>query len=338
MKFEKKVLGNIEKCYATCVGQVDGEMAFIGASEGPSEARAYVGQQELKLWDNPGGSMNIVPIPGRTNEFYGTQKFLPVFAAAECTLNHIVYKDGSWTVTEVQKFPYLHRFDLYEVEGQVYFIGASLCGGKEFVQDWSKPGSVYAGKLSEDLSQAFEPKKIYSGITKNHGFCRVDGAPMHYLITGVEGVFDFEVPKDPMAEDWKIVQMMNHEVSDIAVCDIDSDGVVEYATIEPFHGNKCLIYKEIQGELKVVKEYPIEFGHVIWGGPLAGEASFLLGYRKEAMELSRISMKDGEFTNDLIEGNVGPSQVSVAQDGEKTYILSANRQIDELAVYTVTKQ
>lgn len=337
MIFKKQVLGNIEKCYATCIGEVDGQVSFIGASEGPSEARAYVGSQELQLWNGPGGSMNILPVPGKANEFYGTQKFLPVFAAEECTLNYIVYKDGTWTVKEVQKFPYLHRFDLYEVKGDVYFMGATLCSGKEFVQDWSKPGAVYAGKLNRDLSQAFEPRQIYTGITKNHGFCRVEGASVHYLITGVEGVFDFEVPTDPMADDWKIQQLMSHEVSDIAVCDIDGDGIVEYATIEPFHGNRCVIYKDLDGELKAVKEYPIEFGHVIWGGQLAGEASFLLGYRKEAMELSRISMKKGEFNNELIEANVGPSQLSVYQDGEASYILSANRQIDELAVYRVTK-
>lgn len=337
MKFDKKLLGKIEKCYATCIGQVDGTMAFIGASEGPSEARAYVGSQELQLWDGPGGSMNIVPVPGRENEFYGTQKFLPVFAAEACTLNYIVYKDEVWTVTEVQKFPYLHRFDLYALNGDVFFMGASLCEGKEFVQDWSKPGSVYTGKLNADLSQAFEPRKIYSGITKNHGFCRVNGSPIHYLITGVEGVFDFEVPANPVTDEWQVTKLMDHEVSDIAVCDIDSDGVVEYATIEPFHGNKCVIYKELDGDLKAVKEYDVAFGHVIWGGPLAGEPSFLLGYRQEAMELLRISMEAGEFVNTLIEDNVGPSQVTVAHEGETSYILSANRQIDELAVYTVNK-
>lgn len=335
MKFEKKVLGTIEKCYATCVGEVEGQMACIGASEGPSEAWSYTEEGAVKMWDGPGGSMNIVPVPGKTNEFYGTQKFLPVFSAAECTLNHIVYADGQWTVTEVQGFPYLHRFDLYELDGQVYFMGASLCEGKEFVQDWSKPGSVYAGKLNADLDQAFDVRKIYSGITKNHGFCRVDGDILHYLITGVEGVFDFEVPADPMADDWKVVQMMSHEVSDIAVCDIDQDGKVEYATIEPFHGNKCVIYKDVDGELKAVKEYDVTFGHVIWGGPLAGQPSFLLGYRKEAMELSRISIEEGEFVNTLIEAEVGPSQVTVAQGDGESYILSANRQIDQLALYTV---
>lgn len=337
MNFDKKVLGEIEKCYATCIGEIDGDMAFIGASEGPSEARAYAGGKELKLWDGPGGSMNIVPVPGRSNEFYGTQQFLPVFSAAECTLNYIVYEDGAWTVTEVQKFPYLHRFDLYALGNKIYFMGASLCEGKEFIQDWSKPGSVYAGLLNEDLAQGFEPRKIYSGITKNHGFCRVDGGPMRYLITGVEGVFDFEVPENPLTDEWCVSKLMDYEVSDIAVCDIDGDGVVEYATIEPFHGNKCVIYKEVAGELTVVKEYPVTFGHVIWGGPLAGEQSFLLGYRKEAMVLSRIAMTNGEFVNTIIDENVGPSQVAVAQGVDESYILSANRQIDQLAVYTVTK-
>lgn len=137
MIIEKTVLAEVDKVYATCIGRLEGKEAWIGASEGEGPCVCAVDGKTLTLWDEPGGTMNIVPIPGRSGEFYGTQKFLPVFAADDCTLNHIKYENGSFCVTEVMKTPYLHRFDLFLQDGQVYFIGSTLCGKKEFTQDWS---------------------------------------------------------------------------------------------------------------------------------------------------------------------------------------------------------
>lgn len=336
MKIEKKVLAEVNKVYATCIGTRNGKTAWFGASEGAGECVCAQGDRIEKLWTEPGGTMNIVPIPGRDGEFYATQKFLPVFAAADCTLNYVRYENGDWIVSEVMKTPYLHRFDLFLQGGEVYFIGASLCGKKEFTQDWSSPGAVYAGKVKENPGEAFPLRKLYEGITKNHGFCREerDGV-LRYLITGTEGIFAFEVPPCPCSDDWKISRLLDGEVSDIAVCDIDGDGKAEYASIEPFHGNKAVIYKEEGGKLTPVKEYEIDFGHVIWGGTINGKPVFLLGYRRQEMELLMISY-DGGFKEELIDSGTGPSQISVLSGENESFVLSANRQINELALYKIS--
>jgi hypothetical protein len=338
MNIHKKVLGTLDKVYATCIGKVDDELAFIGASEGEGAGQAFIGENKTVMWDKPGGTMNVIPVPGRENEFYATQKFLPVFAAADCTLNHVKYHDGQWQVTEIMKFPYLHRFDLFEKNGALYFFGATLCEAKEFQQDWSKPGSVYIGKLGADLTKKFTVKRLYTGITKNHGLCYAnwDGKGI-YLVTGVEGVFSLVIPEKPAQDEWQINKIMEHEVSDIAACDIDHDGSLELATLEPFHGNKCIIYKNIGEKFQPIKEFPIDFGHVIWGGEIAGSPTFLLGYRSAKMELSAIYQDGNELKERVIDQNVGPSQISVCHQDGKDYILSANRQINELAVYEITK-
>lgn len=336
MNIEKTVLAEVDKVYATCIGRLDGKSAWIGASEGAGSCICALDDRTDTLWNGPGGTMNIVPVPGRSGEFYGTQKFLPVFDAEECSLNYIKYENGRWTVSEVMKTPYLHRFDLFLQGGQVYFIGASLCGKKEFTQDWSSPGAVYTGMIKEDPREAFTLVKLYEGITKNHGFCR-DERPgcFRYLITGTEGVFGFEVPDDPCRDNWKIYQLFDKEVSDIAVCDIDGDGIMEYASIEPFHGNKAVIYKEADSRLVPVKEYEIDFGHVIWGGMVNQRPVFILGYRRQEMKLLMIYY-DGDFKEEVIDSETGPSQISVLSGEKESFLLSANRQINELALYKIS--
>ncbi|SFL97796.1 hypothetical protein [Pelosinus propionicus] len=339
MKIKKDILCQIDKVYATCISEHNEELILIGASEGEGESRAFIGDKNTVMWEKPGGTMNVVPVPGKENEFFATLKFLPVFAAQDCTLNYVRLKDGNWQVTEIMKFPYLHRFDLFEKNGRIYLVGATLCELKEFQQDWSKPGAVFVGELESDLTLPINIKTIYKGITKNHGLCRVKN--WHegdaYLVTGVEGVFSLRIPENPFTDKWEINRLMDNEVSDIAAVDIDNDGVLELATIEPFHGNKCVIYKKEEHGYKPIKDYDIEFGHVIWGGDVAGMPVFLLGYRKEKMELLAIGKDGNDFKTTLIDQNVGPSQISVLNKDQKTYILSANRQIDELALYTVSK-
>ncbi len=67
---------------------------------------------------------------------------------------------------------------------------------------------------------------------------------------------------------------MDWPISDIAAIDIDGDGELEYATIEPFHGSYFRVYKLIDGASRQVYEHPevSEFYHVVVGTTLAGQA------------------------------------------------------------------
>ena len=64
MKIKKTVLTHIEKLYAPCIGEHAGKPVYIGCTEGPGAAEAVIDGQLSRLWDGPGGTMNIVPVPG----------------------------------------------------------------------------------------------------------------------------------------------------------------------------------------------------------------------------------------------------------------------------------
>lgn len=328
MSIEKKVLKNIDKIYATCLSGDN----IMGASEGFGGAFYFKENTQQPLWENEGGTMNIVPFPCRDNCFFATKNFLPVFDAKDCTLNLIEKIEDEWHTTEIMKFPYLHRFDLFEKAGEIYFFGATLCTDKKHQQDWTSPGSVYFGKLSKDLKSPIKVKKIFDGITKNHGLWKEHDA---YFVSGVEGIFKFTIPNDPQNESFSHERIFENEVSDLAFCDIDGDGAKELATIEGFHGDKFTIYKNHDGKFENVFNMDISFGHVLWGGQLLNENTFLLGYRKEEMKLLKITYDSGNFKVETIDINCGPSQISVKNYPDKAVILSANRQVNELCLYTL---
>lgn len=340
MKIKKIVIDKIEKIYSTCIGYNNEELTFIGSSEGPFQSRAFNKGNMSELWSNIGGTMNVIQIPLLKNKYLATRKFLPVFAASECELNLVTCDKEKWNVNVIMKFPYLHRFDLFIKNGEVYLIGATLCESKDFQKDWSKPGSVFVGKIDiNDLTKPIDLKEIYKGITKNHGMWHSENFVFGdtYLIGGSEGAFAFVIPENPMVDEWKIKKLLETEVSDMATVDIDGDGQLELATIEGFHGNDCNIYKFIDGKYKKINTFNMEFGHVIWGGEVAGENMFLLGARRGDMNFYAIRNQNGKFVYEIIDKNVGPSQISVKTVDNITYILSANRQINELAIYNITK-
>lgn len=340
MKIKKNTLGQLERVYATAIMKIDSAYNYLIATEGQGPCLRFNEHFEPEtVWDLPGGTMNIIPVPGHDKEFIATQQFFPTFDAKESRIVHAKLQDNdTWDITPIMTIPYLHRFDILDISGEHYFIGASLCEGKAFKDDWTKPGKVYVGRLSEDLTQPFDLKPVLEGITKNHGFCHTYwNNKKTIMVTGSEGVFAIYVPEKGHM-DWQVEQLLSHEVSDVAVCDIDGDGEPELATIEAFHGDKGIIYKKIDGMLKPIFEYPFEFGHVIWGGQILGEPAFIIGGRKGTMELMCFKMDaSGKIKGTLIDNTGGPSNIAVVNMGEQDVILAANRQVGEMAVYTLTK-
>lgn len=341
MNIKKINLGELERVYATTIMELHERMNFIVASEGPGSCLAFdvKTHEQSTVWDTPGGTMNIVPIPGKKNEFIASQKFLPTFNAQDAIIVHAVYnEDRCWEINPIMKTPYLHRFDLFEYENELYFIGASLCEAKEFRDDWSSPGKVVIGKLPEKLDRPFQVDPVIERITKNHGFCSAEfmGKKV-FLITGHEGLFVLNREKDKGGH-WVVDKIFDFEISDVAVCDIDSDGVEEIITIEPFHGDKGKIYKLKEGKWIPVYTHSCEFGHVVWGGKLRNVPSFIIGERKGNMKLVCLQYDDKEkaFQEILIDNTGGPSNIAVRNGSDRDLILAANRQVGEIAVYEIT--
>ena len=99
-----------------------------------------------------------------------------------------------------------------------------------------------------------------------------------------------------------------------------------------------------QGDVIITSVYTYEkdaeFAHGIWGGEINGVNGVLIGHRKGERNLLFFRCTDAEkliFTADLLDSDVGPANVLHYTNNGEDYILSANREIDEIALYKVEK-
>lgn len=342
MKIEKKFLTDLYRCYATSSVIINGKEEILAATEGEGPCFMYDSETFEKsiVWDNPGGTMSIVPIPRREGEFLAIQNFFPTFQAENSQIVWGKYVDGRWEIKTLFKMPYLHRFDILDVEGKLYFIGAILCNSKESKDDWSDPGKICVSEVPNDLSKPFKFKIIKEGLTKNHGYCRAKHEEkMVSFITSQEGVFRVTPPYGK--DEWKVEKIIDRPTSDVAIVDIDEDGENEIVTIEEFHGKHFRINKKYENEYKIVYEYEkkMDFGHVVWGGLLRNVPTIIGGYRREDKELFYIQCTDKKslkFNTQVIDSGIGPSNVHVINEKNRDIIVSANREVGQAVLYIVT--
>ena len=285
--------------------------------------------------------MSIVPIPGANGEFLAVQKFFRMFDWEEAKVVHVrPLAGGGYEVTDILHLPYIHRFDLLTVGGRHYFIGCTLATTKATKDDWSNPGKIWVGEYTG--VGPLQVSVLKEGLTKNHGYSRlVQHGGMVGLVTCEEGAFEVAPPQAPGAE-WTVRQFMDWPISDISAIDIDGDGELEFATIEPFHGEYFRVYKKVDGVFKKIFEHPetTEFYHVVVGAMLAGEPVFIGGCRRGKQQLFYVRAKHKaplELEAVVIEEGVGPSNIYVLHEKGRDILVSANREKAEAALYFVTE-
>lgn len=343
MKIEKRTLASLANCYATNSFDIGGQRHILFASEGKGACLAWKGPDYAEshvVWDGPGGTMSIVPIPGTDGEFLAVQKFYRFWDWEEAKVVH-VRPDGAggYAVTDILHLPYVHRFDLLTVGDRHYFIACTLATTKRAIDDWSDPGKIWVGEYTG--VGPLQVRVLKDGISKNHGYSRLlrpDG--VCGLVTGEEGAFEV-TPPGVGGDDWQVKQFMDWPVSDIAALDIDGDGELEYATIESFHGCWFRIYKRVDGVLRKVFEHPevTEFYHVVVAARLAGVPVFIGGCRRGKQQLFYVRTDphdSSRFLIELIEAGVGPSNACVINEAQRDIIAVANRESDQAALYIVT--
>jgi hypothetical protein len=345
MKIEKIVLDHIERCYCSAVLEIDGEchLVLAGEAEG-GPCYAYSGPRfshREVVWEHGGGTMSLVQIPGGNNGFLAVQNFFPGFRSETAKIvRGRREKDGRWTVEDYLALPFIHRFDIFSVGGENWFLGCVLCASKKDREDWSDPGYVAVGRMPGDGSPMEPPTVILSGLTKNHGYCRGtwEGRPAGYVACE-EGVYAVIPPSAP-GSGWTTALLMDRPVSDMAFCDLDGDGREEMVTIEPFHGDTIQVYRLDGGVYSPVYRYPgkVEFAHALAGCALAGRPCVVCGVRRADAELSFLfwDREDRNYRVERIEAGVGPSNVAVVRQAGRDLILSANHTANEGAVYLIT--
>ena len=348
MQVKKKLLCELERCYAVSRIDIRGESTLLVATEGEGPCYAFTGpayDERRTVWSGPGGTMSMVEIPGRRGEFLAVQKFFKLFQWDEAVIVWVKPdEDGSFSFREILHMPYIHRFDLFESGGRIHFIGCTLAEAKERRDDWSRPGKIYTGELPADWDSPLEVSVLKDGLFRNHGYARSvwKDAGGHLreaaLVTADQGAFALLPPDGPGME-WTIEQFMDCQISDIAACDIDGDGELEYATIEPWHGEYFRIYKREGSGWKRIYEHPevSEFYHAVTGARLGGVPVFVGGCRRGSQHLFYVRSADAQDGLEAvtIDEGVGPSNVTVFSEAGVDVILSANREKGSAALYFV---
>lgn len=342
MNFEKIHLDEITRCYSASSIEVNGELKLILASEDPSSpCKAYTGAQfenQETIWDDRGGCMSVIPIPNKDGEFLAVNEFYLKVSPSLSKLVWGKHTANGWEIKEVQSLPFLHRFDIYEINGVNYVIAATIARSKEHKEDWSQPGQVYVAKLPDNPEEGLEFKQILDGCFRNHGYSK--GYDQNGNVVGYFGSDSGIIKITPPHTDneWKCETIMEGNISEIALVDIDNDGVEEIMTIEEFHGNSVQIYKLVDGAYTKVWTYEpeIDFAHSLVGCQLAGKNSFVVGIRRVNAELFVVQYNNGQYEVTVVEKNIGPANLAVVNRENDDLIISANHSANEAAVYKVT--
>ena len=343
MPIEKRFLASMNRCYAVAHIVVDGQARLLVATEGEGPCLAWSGpgyERSHVVWEGPGGTMSMVPIPGTNGEFLAVQKFFRMFQWEEAKIVHVRPAPGErYEVSDVLALPYIHRFDLLPCAGRLYFIGCTLAAHKETKDDWSHPGAIWVGEYAGP--GPLRVTVLKDGLTKNHGYSRLErDGRVYALVTCEQGAFEVAPPAAP-GEPWTVRQFMDWPISDIAALDVDGDGELEYATIEPFHGSHFRVYKRAGGAFTKVFEHAevSEFYHVVVGTTLQGRPAFIGGCRRGRQQLFCVRAARTtplELQAEVIDEAVGPSNVHVLHEAQRDLLLSANREKAEAALYVVT--
>lgn len=347
MRFIKKKLYDIEKCYSIAPLRYNGSDHLLIAAEkkGPCIMFSPDGVMEETIWDGTGGTMSMVQVPESNGQFLATQKFYSPNDSSEAEIVLAVPRGKNlWETKALVRLPFVHRFDVITKNGVNYLIACTIKSSHSFKDDWSSPGKVYAGILPKDLTGVDEYSLrldvIYEGLFKNHGYYRSETKNEVCAVIGTEsGVFK-AVPPDSEEDSWHVEKILDAEVSDMIFVDFDGDGVDELLTISPFHGDEVNIYKLDGGEYKNIYTHPdkLEFLHGIWGGYIYGVPCAAVGHRKGKQQIMVFTCPDtdnNKFEAKIIDENAGSANLHHYVYGGREFIVSTNREHDEVALYEI---
>lgn len=341
MKFIKHQLAALPCCYATTELSIDGRTHYLFATDdtGPCYCfDAETGERET-VWEQPGGTMSLVPLPGLSGAFLASRKFLPGFTALEAEIVLARRAENGWKVEHWMDLPYVHRFDILERNGRRYFLGCILSSTDKPYADWDCPGYLVAAPMDATFAPPQELERIAEGMHRNHGYWKFQKDGHDCALTACdEGIFTATPPEVP-GKSWQVERILDVPASDAVFCDIDGDGVDEMAVISPFHGTDFLVYKKGGNGYQEIYRHPekMDFLHAIWGGELAGEPVFVGGFRALEQSLFLLHWRDEAMRAETIEIQGGPSNVAVVRSPQGDRLLVANREAAQAAVFDVTE-
>lgn len=345
MKISKRVISDLQLCYCVAPVTYRGEEHFVVASEKEYPCLLFDrhGKFAEKIWDAPGGTMSIVQVPETDGAFLATHEFYSPNNSNSAKIVLCRPTSDGWKVTTLAQLPCVHRFDILQRGDTRYLLACTIKERHEYKEDWRFPGAVYACKLPDDLLEKDETYRlplqmIKSGMNKNHGYSRsVYNSTMCGIVSSDEGVFRF-IPPENDGGPWQIRQLLSEPASDALLIDFDGDGEDEIIVLSPFHGDTVSIYKRAGEKYGKIFEYEnkLEFVHAVCAGRLNGRNIAFVGHRRGGRDLLAVSCVDGEYKVEPVDHDVGSANVLFSEVDGSAVLLSANREINEVAYYTIT--
>lgn len=351
MKVEKKVISHLNKCYAMSELTYNGRHCFLVAAEkhDPCYLFAEDGALLETVWEEPGGVMTMTPVPGGNGAFLATHKFYSPNDSKEAKIVIATPQgEGKWEIRTLVEAPFVHRFGILSRNGVNYLIVCCLKSGHEYKNDWRFPGACYGAVLPDDLPSYNEGHQLELTVLKdkmlrNHGYslCPQDGYDTA-IVGCEEGTFQFIPPAAPGGA-WEIRQLCAVPSSDSVLLDFDGDGKPELGCISPFHGASLTIYHlDEDGNYVPQWKYPApeadtDMIHATWAGELLGKPTWCVGWRKGTKDTIAITWDGKTYATEYIDRDTGCANLMhfVNAQGQDV-LVGTNREIDEVAMYTVT--
>ena len=334
--YKKKKILDIEAVYTANAFQNEAGHYIGAGSETRDEVYLYdLARSECSpIPRQPGGMMSFVPIPGKRDLFVSVMGLFPPFIGKEAGVYLHSRMETNWESGMALALPFAHRCETLKAGDRDYLIVSTVSKEKSNASDWSQPGEIYVVDLENCEFKKWKANLIDNSITRNHGMLKIcRNGQEHLYVCGAEGIFSIRMD----GEDWLLENVFDSEVSEMAFEDLNGDGQDELITIEPFHGNTLNVYQ--QKGLQWIKRFSdsLSFGHGLSAGVFRSEPSIVVGNRGESMALERFivnDLKTGETERQVIEEGVAPTQTQVFTFDSTDYILSANQNKNEVALYS----
>ena len=333
----------MEKCYAITPLEYNGSSHIVVAAEKTDACVLFdeEGNYEDTIWTEPGGTMSLVQWPGSNGVFLASQRMYSPNDSKDAEIVIVSPKaSGGWSVETLVKVPFVHRFDVLSVGEKHYLIASTIKSGHEYMEDWSSPGQVLVAELPQEASSCagLSLTVIKEGLLRNHGYCRQENSDGDYsVISADNGVFSVMPPNKDNSE-WEVKLLLDEPVSDIDFVDFDGDGKSEMITLSPFHGDTISVYHFGDHGYELMYEYPrkVGFVHSLWAGILEGKPYAIIGHRKgESRDLLGFSYQDGSFKVEVLDKDVGSTNILYYVRNAQPCLVSTNREINEIAFYDI---
>lgn len=343
MKLVKKNIYHLEKCYSLAKIQYGGNGHIIVASEKNSKCIMFNlnGEPEHIIWNEPGGTMSICPSPDDgEGVFLATQK---MYSPDESTESEIVMvypdKEGAWKCVTIAKIPFAHRFGIVKANKKRYLVVSTLKSAHSYTGDWSTPGKYIAAQLPEHITDKTQLQwnVIVDGLFHNHGYCeRHDKNGIYSVISADSGVYEIHPPITEN-DTWQVSLLTPDPTSDMAFLDFDGDGKDEMITLSPYHGDTIKLYKNTKSaEYECIYTFSQKrpFVHSIFAGKINEIPIAVIGHRSGASrDLMGFSFHNGIPDMEVLDKDCGSANVLYYKNGDRNCLVSANREIDEIAFY-----